>query len=190
MPQLLKCEVDGEGVACVQTSNTGATEYDVVLRSEQLDLKLTADAVDTGVRRQPQAPGPRRDDFRNDFTHARRAIACAATAGEIQFIDEVGRQGPDGHAPSEEILIRLQTNWFDRGLIRAEPSGDSSYVVRVVVGNGACRPPNARPQDAHEFDELEVADVTETSQTGRALRILSSISNPLLDWLEREASRV
>ncbi len=187
MPQHLKIEVEGRLVGCLSTSNKGSKLYDVMLRVPELGIDISLTDVDTGVQRQPQDAEAREDDFRDDFTHARRCIAGAVASAD-NFLRQLREHGTTKYVEMKPIMMRLMTNNFDRGFIQVHPNDNESVNVDVIIGVGAKRVPNSSPKEKREL-AYEGIDASGTfTQTERALKILSSIGPGLLQSLEDRAS--
>jgi hypothetical protein len=187
MPQHLKIEVEGRLVGWLSTSNKGGTLYDVRLRVPELGTDISLPDVDTGVQRQPQDPKARANDFRDDFTHARRCIAGAVASAD-NFLQKLQEQGTPKYAEMKPIMMRLMTNNFDRGFIQVHPSDNESVNVDVSIGVGANRVPNSLPKHKCELNWQEIDASGTYSQTARALKVLHSIGPALLQALSERAS--
>ena len=186
MPQHLKIEVEGQQVAELRTRNKGETLYNVRLCVPELETECFHPNVNTGVQRQPQDDAGRAEDFRDDFTHARRCIAAAfATADE--FLEQLGEQGAPEYTEIKPITMWLMTNDIDRGVIQIHPGDKESVNVDVVIGAGANRVPNALPKHEWKWTREGVGAPGATSQTARALTILRSLGGELLHALLRES---
>jgi hypothetical protein len=188
MPQHLKIEVEGRLVGWLSTFNKSGTLYDVKLRVPELGIDIFLPDVDTGVQRQPQDSKACANDFKDDFTHARRCIAGAVASAD-NFLQKLQEQGTPEYAEMKPITMRLMTNKYDRGFIQLLPSDNESVNVDVVIGVGANRVPDALPKDKCELTWQEIDASGTYSQTARALKVLHSIGPALLQALSERASR-
>jgi hypothetical protein len=187
MPQYLKIEVEGRPVGCLCTSNKGGTLYDVILGVSELGIDISLTDVDTGVQRQPQDPKARAEDFRDDFTHARRCIAAAVTSAD-KFLQRLREHGTPEYAKMKPIMMRLMTNNFDRGYIQLHPSYNESVNVEVLIGVGPNRVPDSLPKGECKLTWEGIDASGATSQTARALSVLRSIGPTLLQALSERAA--
>jgi hypothetical protein len=187
MPQHLKIEVEGRLVGWLSTSNKGGTLYDVRLQVPELRTDISLPDVNTGVQRQPQDSKVCIEDFRDDFTHARRCVA-GAVASANYFFQKLQEQVTRENAEMKPIIMRLMTNNFDRGFIQVHPIDNESVNVDVIIGVGANRVPNSSPKDKFELNWKEIDASGTYSQTARALKVLHSIGPTLLQALSERAS--
>ena len=187
MPQNLKIEVEGRLVGWLSTGNKGGTLYDVRLRVPELGTDISLTDVDTGVQRQPQDAEASAEDFRDDFTHARRCIAGAVASAD-NFLHQLREHSSPQYAEMKPIMMRLMTNDFDRGFIHVHPSDNESVNVDVIIGVGASRVPDSSPKDECELTWEGIDASGATSQTARALKVLRSIGPTLLQALSERAA--
>lgn len=189
MPQQLKIEVDGDTVGCLASFSTGETRYSVRLSGPEIEEEVWAHGLETGVRRRPEEPDARGEDFLNDFVHARRAIA-AARAASGRFLEHLEESRPPGPIANVPLTIRLLTNGFDRGRIRIEPFElGHSVAVKLVIGTGPCRVPKALPDKASEIDRRDCSLGRYTTHTARALKVLRSVGRDLEALLAEHAEQ-
>jgi len=187
MPQYLHFVIDGTCVANIATGNKSGTLYDVKLTSTLTD-EIEFINVDTSVQSQPPPGAERERDFRNDFNHARRAIAAVTTKAEAvigKLQGKLGNEDDDFH----EISIYLRTNFYDRGSIMINPEGSRIFRVMVHIGTGPVRPPEARPSEVFDYESRVKINETHGSPLIVALKIMASEGAHLLDILSKEAMK-
>ena len=91
MPQYLRIEIGGVCVAEMKTSHRDGAHYDIFWNSYKGHQQHFCNFY-TGVECQPRDPVERQRDSRNDFTHARRAIAAASLTAK-QVLDKLEKAG-------------------------------------------------------------------------------------------------
>lgn len=182
MPQHLNLEVDGVLTGRISTSNKGGTLYDVCWFRPDGGLELSLTDVDTGVPRQPQTPDAMERDFKNDFTHSKRAIA-AATKTATRFLFELPKALTERPLGSGRVVIRLRTNKFDRGVNDLQPVQGDRVDVRVRIGTGPNRPHGALPKEVVEFTQEGIDVVDVTSSVALVLQVFASVGPSLLEQL-------
>jgi hypothetical protein len=188
VPQYLIFEKDGVPIGKIATGNKGETRYDVCwLNPNETRLCFFQD-VDTGVQRQPQDQGERIRDFKNDFTHARRAIA-ATTSTANRFLEELPASLTLGSSNCWQIVIRLRTNQFDRGMVDFEAAQSGLVSVRACIGSGSLRPDGAIPADPVEIPCEAISLDGAASGVGQALQALASVGPHLLEELAKYEQR-
>ena len=186
MPQHLKITVEGQLAGWLSTSSKSGTVYDVRLRVPEIGASFSCHDVDIGVQRQPQDSQARAEDFRDDFTHARRCIAATIVTSD-EFIQLLRERDTSRYAEMKPITMRLMTNAFDRGLVQVHPIDMNSVNVVVIIGVGAKRVCDPLPKDRCEltYEGIEVSGTS--TQTERALEILRAIGPVLLQALADKA---
>ena len=91
-----------------------------------------------------------REDFKNDFTHARRALAAGANAAQY-FIEWLASQALTTTSVGVPIDVRLKTNADERGVLRIRAGDRDDCEVTLTIGDGVQRPPGALPTSPHTF---------------------------------------
>lgn len=175
MPQHLKVIVAETLVAALTTSNKGpGTLYDVLWCSPEVDASTLFPNEDTREPTQPQDSAERREDFNNDFAHARRCIAAVVKTAK-RFLDKVEERGPSGSADRKPILMLLTTNARPRGWIEVHPADNEQFDVEVQIGRGGWQ---------RTWRGMDAAGKT---QAARALKVLDRIGPELLEALPKPA---
>jgi hypothetical protein len=187
MPQHLKIEVEGRLVGWLSTHNKGGTLYDIRLRVPEVGTDFWLPDADTGVQRRPQDSKARADDFRDDFTHARRCIGGAIASAD-NLLQKLQESGAPEYAEMKPITMRLMTNEFDRGFIHVLPRDHELVDVDVIIGVGAHRVPSSSPKEKCELNWQGIDASGMYSQTARALKVLQSIGPALLQALSERAA--
>jgi hypothetical protein len=188
MPQYLIFEKDGVHIGKIATGNKGGTKYDVCWLDPTGKRLCFFQDVDTGVLRQPQDQVEQARDFKNDFTHARRAIA-ATTSTANRFIEELPASLTSGSSKCGQIVIRLRTNHFDRGMVDFEAAQSGLVSVRACIGSGSRRPDGAIPTDPVEIPCGATIVDGAASGVGQALQALASVGPHLLEELAKYEQR-
>jgi hypothetical protein len=190
MPQCLTIQIGGVCIAGMMTGNLGGTKYRISWYSNIGNQEPFVDNVDTGVECQP----PRNDpewgkDLRNDFIHARRAIAAASLTTK-QFLDNLIDEKHTYEDDFGVVQIFLRTNCFDRGRITISPHHeDLKATLMMEIGTGPIRPPDAIPIKTREFikDISLIGIESSISMVGYAFE---SEGSWMLQHLEAAASSV
>lgn len=187
MPRHLKIEFEGKLVEWLSTKNKGGTMYDVSLRVPETGSCISYPDVDTGVQRQPQDSQARADDFRDDFTHARRCIAGAVASSDY-FSKKLRERSPATFSELKPFIMRLMTNSCDRGSIQVHPVDNKTVDVVVTIGGGANRVPASSLKGEFEltYEGVDISGML--TRTERAPKALRSIGPALLKSLADRSS--
>jgi hypothetical protein len=172
MPQYLKIKIGDVCIAEMKTSKCGKTNYDICWCSNTC-FQLHFPKVDTGVECQPNDRDKKLLDFQNDYIHARRAIA-AATLTAKRFLDSLPEIENSATSDFEMVHICLRTNHFDRGKVIITPQEDGTANLRMEIGQGPKRPPNAHPAQVKVFNQLGIGTTGVTDSLALALQVLDS----------------
>lgn len=182
MPQCLEIERDGERIAVMMTGRLNGTNYRVSWYSS-MGIHLIIPIVDTGVECQPSDRAEKQIDFQNDFTHACRAVTAASNTART-FLDKLLDEGESSDTNIEEIQIRLRTNCFDRGKITIRLQAGETADLRMEIGSGPIRYPDAQPSQVIVYNRTGINTDEQTSSLALALQILDITGSWMLEKLE------
>lgn len=168
-------------VAEMMTSHLRGTKYDIFWCSHT-GFHQDFPNVDTGIECQPCDPEERELDFRNDFIHARRAIAAAAITARM-YLDEMMAIKESIVCSDKDILINLRTNCFDRGKISISPQNRGKANLLMEIGSGSIRYPNARPSRIVKVAKTGIHINEEASPLSNALEVLAAEGPWMLNQL-------
>ncbi len=185
MPQFLHLVANQCLLGTIRTGHTGSesersTVYDVHWM-EGDHPRHEFQNVDTGIPCQPLSPVDCELDFKDDFIHARRAIAAAcATAEDLFHRLSLPRAREQ---PFSEMEIYLRTNQFDRGAINIRSIRSESIRVSMAIGTGPIRLPGTSPAEVFEWS-CESSLPNGHSPLGIALLVLASEGPKMVRALE------
>lgn len=186
MPQYMKIKVEDKLVGLLKTGNTGGTRYNIQLCVPEIENTFFAVKVDTGIRCQPNLHTPEvEEDWKNDFAHTRRCIACAV-ASYVIFSNKLQERSPSEPVEIKPIDILLMTNEKDRGTIEIEPVDANSVNVTVIIGKGLNRVEDPIPIEEFPLRYIGVNISGSLTQTERVLKALHSIHHELLQSLKEQ----
>lgn len=177
MPQYLYINIAGVSIAQMRTENRGGTHYDIFWNSNQgyqEDFKNR----DTGVECQPSDSGEKIEDFKNDFTHARRSIAAASSTAK-QFLDNFLNNVNYNENNIEEVQVILKTNKRDRGKITIFPNDDQKAKLTMEIGTGPNRPQDAIPAQAESF----IKDGIDLLGINSSITMISHVFDSECEWM-------